>query len=62
MWEGKENFCGFRVINLVSNFCNVHRKTLLLGSLFNKDAGLPAFSCEYCKTAKVALTIRFRHA
>ena len=32
--------------------CNVHRKTLVLESLFNKAAGLQVFSCEYCKIAK----------
>ena len=32
--------------------CNVHRKTLVLESLFNKVAGLQVFSCEYCKIAK----------
>ena len=37
--------------------CNVHRKTLVLESLFNKVAGLQVFSCEYCKIAKSSFFI-----
>ena len=35
-----------------SEFHNIHRKTLMLESLFNKVAGLKAFSCEYCEIFK----------
>ena len=37
--------------------CNVHRKTLVLESLFNKVAGLQVFSCEYCKIVKCSFFI-----
>ena len=37
--------------------CNVHRKTLVLESLFNKVAGLQVFSCEYCKIVKSSFFI-----
>ena len=33
-------------------FRNIHRKTSVLESLFNKIAGLQVFSCEYCDISK----------
>ena len=37
---------------MLLNFCNIHRKALVLESLFNKAAGLMVFSCEYCEIFK----------
>ena len=45
------------------SFCNIHRETAVLESLFNKDAGLKTcnfikkkllhmFSCKHCKISK----------
>ena len=48
----KQPFANVPQNRCYEKFCNVYRKTLVLESLFNKDAGLQVFSCEYCKTAK----------
>ena len=42
----------FFKIGVLKNFCNIHRKTLVLESLFNKGAGLQVLSCEYCEFFK----------
>ena len=48
-----QNRCSYK-------FCNIHRRTPVLQSLFNVVAGLKVFSCEYCEIFKNTVSYRTR--